>query len=93
MLRKNDWRKNLRGLLLWWPRTEQCGCGPQRESIIGNRNGGFSIVSLRPQDKPTSEEYQLDNLPDDELADLGEVDADSSDSEYSRLAKIMCVLT
>ena len=39
-----------------------------------------SIVSLRQQDEPTSEEYQLDDLPDDEL-----VDADSS--EYSRLAK------
>ena len=44
-----------------------------------------SIVSLRQQDEPTSEEYQLDDLPDDELADPGEVDADSS--EYSRLAK------
>ena len=42
-----------------------------------------SIVSLRQQD--TSEEYQLDDLPDNELADPGEVDADSS--EYSRLAK------
>ena len=49
-----------------------------------------SIVSLRQQDEPTSEEYQLDDLPDDELADPGEVDADSS--EYSRLAKIMRVL-
>ena len=42
------------------------------------------IVGLRPQDEPTSEEYQLDDLPD-ELADPGEVDADSS--ECSRLAK------
>ena len=41
------------------------------------------IVSLR--NEPTSEEYQLDDIPDDELADPGEVDADSS--EYSRLAK------
>ena len=39
-----------------------------------------SIVSLKQQDDPTSEE-----IPDDELADPGEVDADSS--EYSRLAK------
>ena len=44
-----------------------------------------SIVSLRQQGEPTSEECQLDDLPDDELADPGEVDADSS--EYSRLAK------
>ena len=44
-----------------------------------------SIVSLSQQDEPTSEEYQLDDLPDYELADPGEVDADSS--EYSRLAK------
>ena len=44
-----------------------------------------SKVSLRQQDEPTSEEYQLDDLPDDELADPGEVGADSS--EYSRLAK------
>ena len=44
-----------------------------------------SIVSLRQQDEPTSEKYQLDNLPDNELADLEEVDADSS--EYSRLAE------
>ena len=40
-LRKNDRRKNLRRLLPQWPRTEQCGCGPGRESIIENRNGGF----------------------------------------------------
>ena len=39
-----------------------------------------SIVSLRQQDEPTSEEYQFD-----ELTNPGEVDADSS--EYSRLAK------
>ena len=38
------------------------------------------IVSLRQQDEPTSEEYQLD-----ELADPGEVGTDSS--EYSWLAK------
>ena len=44
-----------------------------------------SIVSLRQQDEPTSEEYQLDDLPDDELADAWEVDAGSS--EYSRWAK------
>ena len=44
-----------------------------------------SIVSLRQQDEPTSEEYQLDDLPDDVLADPGEVGADSS--EYCRLAK------
>ena len=44
-----------------------------------------SIVSLREKNEPTSEEYQLDDLPDDELADPGEVDADSS--EYSRFAK------
>ena len=44
-----------------------------------------SIVSLRQQD--ASEEYQLDDLPDDP----GEVDADSSD--YSRYRKIMRVLT
>ena len=44
-----------------------------------------SIVSHRQQDERTSEEYQLDDLPDDELADPGEVDADSS--EYSRLVK------
>ena len=44
-----------------------------------------SIVSLRQQDEPTSEEYQLDDLPDDELADPREVGADSS--EYNRLAK------
>ena len=43
------------------------------------------IVSLRQQDKQTSEEYQLDDLPDDELADLGEVDADSS--KNNRLVK------
>ena len=43
-----------------------------------------SIVRLRQQDEPTSEEYQLDDLPV-ELADPGEVDANSS--EYSRLAK------
>ena len=36
-----------------------------------------SMVSLRQQE--TSEEYQLDDLPDDELADPGEVDTDSSD--------------
>ena len=39
-----------------------------------------SIVSLRQQDEPTSEEYELD-----EVADPWEVDADSS--EYSRLEK------
>ena len=44
-----------------------------------------SMVSLRQQDEPTSEEYQFDDLPDDKLADPGEVDADSS--EYSRLEK------
>ena len=43
------------------------------------------IVSLRQQDLPTSEEYQLADLLDDELADPGEVGADSS--KYSRLAK------
>ena len=43
------------------------------------------IVSLRQQDEPTPEEYQLDDLPDDELADPGEVGTDSS--EYSWLAK------
>ena len=43
------------------------------------------IVSLRQQDEPTSEEYQLDDLPDDKLADPGEVDSDSS--QYNRLAK------
>ena len=43
------------------------------------------IVTLRQHDEPTSDEYQLDALPDDELADPGEVDVDSS--EYSRLAK------
>ena len=41
-----------------------------------------SIVSLRRQDEPTSEEYQLNDLPD-ELADPGEVDENSS--KYSRL--------
>ena len=51
-----------------------------------------SIVSLRQQDEPTSEEYQLDDLPDDELADPGKVDADSS--EYTvGWRKIMRVLT
>ena len=44
-----------------------------------------SIVSLRQQDEPTSEEYQLDDFPDYELAYPGEVDADCS--EYSRLKK------
>ena len=44
-----------------------------------------SIVSLWQQDELTSEEYQLDDLPDDELADPEEVDAVSS--ECSRLAK------
>ena len=38
-----------------------------------------SIVSLTQQGEPTSEEYQLDHLPDDQLADPGEVDADSSE--------------
>ena len=32
-----------------------------------------TIVSLRKQDEPTCEEYQLDDLPDDELADPGEL--------------------
>ena len=50
------------------------------------------IVNLRQQDERTSEEYQLDDLPDDELADPGKVNADSS--EYSiGLRKIMRVLT
>ena len=44
-----------------------------------------SIVSLSQQDKQTSEEYQLDDLPDDELADPAKVGADRS--EYSRLVK------
>ena len=44
-----------------------------------------SIICLRQQNEPTSEEYKLDDLLDDELADPGEGDADSS--EYSRLAK------
>ena len=38
-----------------------------------------SIVSLRQQDEPASEEYLLDDLPDGELADPAEVDADSSE--------------
>ena len=45
------------------------------------------IVSLRQQYEQTCEEYQLDTPPppDDELANPGEVGADSS--EYSRVAK------
>ena len=49
------------------------------------------IGSLRQQDELTSEEYQLDDLPDDELVDPGEIGADSS--EYSMLVKIMRMLT
>ena len=49
------------------------------------------IVSLRQQDEPTSEEYQLDNLPDDELADPEEVAADTPSTVGWR--KIMCMLT
>ena len=50
--------------------------------IAGFETLNKSIVSLRQQDEQTSEEYQLNDLPDDELADPGEVGADSS--EYSR---------
>ena len=49
---------------------------------------GFETLNkskVSQQNEPTFEEYQLDDLPDDELADPGEVDADSS--EYSRFAK------
>ena len=45
-----------------------------------------SIVTLMQPDEPTSEEYHLDDLPDDELADLGQVGAYSFD--HSRLPKI-----
>ena len=53
--------------------------------MAGFKTLNKSIVSLRQQDEPTFEEYKLDDLPDDELADPGEVEADSS--EHSRLAK------
>ena len=36
-----------------------------------------SIVSLGQQDKLTSEEYQLDDLPDDKLADPGLVNVNT----------------
>ena len=53
--------------------------------MAGFKTLNKSIVSLRQQYEPTCEEYKLDDLPIDEIADPEEVDADSS--EYSSLAK------
>ena len=49
------------------------------------------IVSLRQQGVPTSEEYHLDQLPDEELADPVEVDAYAASTVGWR--KIMRELT